>query len=175
MGLLLKTHDHFRVGIQAPQKAEFIKYVNMVRRRFLVLNSNGRTRRQLALVGYFRRYRRLPAAAAAVMQHHLRRCGGGALAALRRLRHIPSAAAASPPAAWRCPCPPPRLYSTAGEHTSPALLSNSCTLLPSFNFEFARATMSAVCITSGFAPFSVAFLVAFELPLEEQSTLEISI
>ena len=62
MGLLLKTHDHFRVGIQAPQKAEFIKYVNMVRRRFLVLNSNGRTRRQLALVGYFRRYRRLPAA-----------------------------------------------------------------------------------------------------------------
>nr|TKW24500.1 hypothetical protein SEVIR_3G054500v2 [Setaria viridis] len=47
------------------------------------------------------------------MQHHLRRCGGGALAALRRLRHIPSSAAASPPATWRRPCPPPRLYSTA--------------------------------------------------------------
>ncbi|RLN30315.1 uncharacterized protein C2845_PM05G11740 [Panicum miliaceum] len=47
------------------------------------------------------------------MQHPLRRCGSGALAALRRLRHIPSAAAASPPVAWRRPCPPPRLYSTA--------------------------------------------------------------
>nr|CAB3463838.1 unnamed protein product [Digitaria exilis] len=46
------------------------------------------------------------------MQHHLRRCGGGALAAFRRFRHIPSAASKSPPAAWRCPCPPPRLYST---------------------------------------------------------------
>ncbi|CAD6341751.1 unnamed protein product [Miscanthus lutarioriparius] len=47
------------------------------------------------------------------MQHHLRQCGGGALAALRRLCHNASSAAASPPAAWRRPCPPLRLYSTA--------------------------------------------------------------
>lgn len=113
-----------------------------VRSAFLFPNCRtGRRPESPAPVGSYFHSRRLPAAG---MQHHLRRCGGGALAALRRLRQIPAAAAVTPAEAWRRPCPPPRLYSTAGE-----LLSPSC-FLPCFIFEFAHDSISmiALCVNS---------------------------